>query len=62
MRARTNGEIKQVWCRQIYTDEAAAYNGLPHREAVKHSTGEYVRGMAHVNGRGVLLVDAKARP
>ena len=34
----------------VYTDEAAAYNGLPHREAVKHSTGEYVRGMAHVNG------------
>ena len=35
----------------VYTDEAAAYNGLarPH-EAVKHSVGEYVRAMAHTNG------------
>ena len=34
----------------IYTDEAAAYSGLPNREAVSHSTGEYVRAMAHTNG------------
>ena len=36
---------------RVYTDEAPAYNGLrrPH-EAVRHSVGEYVRGMAHTNG------------
>ncbi len=35
----------------VYTDEAAAYQGLPRRhEAVKHSAGEYVREMAHTNG------------
>ena len=35
----------------IYTDEAKAYAGMPfEHEAVKHSTGEYVRGQAHVNG------------
>ena len=36
---------------QVYTDEARAYEGLnrPH-EAVKHSVGEYVNGMAHTNG------------
>ena len=36
---------------QVYTDEAAAYKGInrPH-EAVAHSAGEYVRGMAHTNG------------
>ena len=35
----------------VYTDEAAAYNGLrrPHT-AVRHSAGEYVREMAHTNG------------
>jgi transposase-like protein len=35
----------------VYTDEAAAYRRLdrPH-EAVAHSVGEYVRGMAHTNG------------
>ena len=35
----------------VYTDEASAYIGLarPH-EAVKHSAGEYVRGMANTNG------------
>ena len=36
---------------QVYTDEAPAYVGLPRPyEAVKHSAGEYVRGMAHTNG------------
>ena len=35
----------------VYTDEAAAYRDLPrHHEAVSHSAGEYVRGMAHTNG------------
>ena len=35
----------------VYTDEAAAYEGLPFtHEAVKHSVAEYVRGMAHTNG------------
>ena len=35
----------------VYTDEARAYIGIPRaHETVKHSTGEYVRGMAHTNG------------
>ena len=37
---------------QVYTDEAAAYHGLPRaHEAVAHSANEYVRWrMAHTNG------------
>ena len=35
----------------VYTDDAAAYNGLPFdHESVNHSAGEYVRMMAHTNG------------
>ena len=34
----------------IYTDGEPAYLGLPRHEAVRHSIGEYVRGMAHTNG------------
>ncbi|MDE0342629.1 MAG: IS1595 family transposase [Deltaproteobacteria bacterium] len=36
----------------LYTDEAAAYKGMPEfdHEAVNHSVGEYVDGMAHTNG------------
>ena len=35
----------------VYTDEASAYKGMPfEHEAVNHSVGEYVRGMAHTNG------------
>lgn len=35
----------------VYTDEAAAYRGLPRpHEAVAHGANEYVRGMAHTNG------------
>ena len=35
----------------VYTDEATAYKGMPFaHEAVKHSTGEYVKGMVHTNG------------
>ena len=35
---------------KVYTDEHKSYKGLPNREAVKHSVGEYVRGQAHTNG------------
>ena len=35
----------------VYTDEAAAYNGLPFdHHTVKHSVGEYVDGQVHTNG------------
>ena len=34
----------------VYTDEAAAYARLPHRESVRHGVGEYVRRQAHING------------
>lgn len=34
----------------IYTDGSTAYDGLPNRQAVHHSVGEYVRGKAHTNG------------
>ena len=34
----------------IYTDGAAAYEGIPNQEAVRHSVGEYVRGEVHTNG------------
>ena len=35
----------------VYTDDAAAYKGMPfEHESVRHSVGEYVRGMAHTNG------------
>ena len=36
---------------QVYTDEHASYNGLPYpHETIRHSTGQYVHGMAHTNG------------
>ena len=35
----------------VYTDEAKAYKGMPFKhESVRHSTGEYVKEMAHTNG------------
>ena len=34
----------------VYTDGEQAYNGLPNREFVRHSVGEYVREQAHING------------
>ena len=36
----------------VYTDEAAAYQGMPHRShwAVKHSVGEYVKRQVSTNG------------
>ena len=55
---KTDGPTLQAFVHQrtepttlVFTDEAAAYNRLnrPH-EAVAHSVGEYVRGMAHTNG------------
>lgn len=33
-----------------YTDENPSYSDLSNHESVKHSAGEYVRGMAHTNG------------
>ena len=35
---------------KIYTDGAAAYQGLQNHEAVYHSVGEYVREQVHTNG------------
>ena len=36
---------------KVYTDQGAGYQGMPFdHEAVNHSAGEYVRGMAHTNG------------
>ena len=35
----------------VYTDDALVYESLPfHHEVVRHSVGEYVKGMAHTNG------------
>ena len=34
----------------VFTDEAAAYKGLPNHESVSHSVGKYVEGQAHTNG------------
>ena len=36
---------------KVYTDESSSYQGMEFdHEAVNHSAGEYVRGMAHTNG------------
>ena len=34
----------------IFTDDHAAYRGLPNHAVVKHSVGEFVREQAHTNG------------
>lgn len=34
----------------IYTDEAAAYRGLPNHQAVHHAVSKYVNGQIHTNG------------
>ena len=35
----------------VYTDDAAAYKGMPFKhESGRHSTGEYVKEMAHTQG------------
>ena len=45
----------------VYSDEAAAYEGLPNpHEAVKHSVAEYVRDQAHTNGMESFWVHAQA--
>ncbi len=58
--AATDGETLQGFVRDhaaaaavVYTDEHGAYAGLSadfEHEAVRHSTGEYVRGQAHTQG------------
>ena len=35
---------------KVYTDDTSAYRSLENHESVKHSVGEYVRGLAHTNG------------
>ncbi|WP_420637020.1 IS1595 family transposase [Candidatus Palauibacter sp.] len=35
---------------QFYTDGSSSYGHLANHETVRHSVGEYVRGMAHTNG------------
>ena len=35
---------------EVFTDEAAAYKGLPNHSAVRHSVGQYVDGHIHTNG------------
>ena len=36
---------------KVFTDDASACKGMPFdHEAVRHSLGEYVRGMVHTNG------------
>ncbi|MDE0189812.1 MAG: IS1595 family transposase, partial [Gammaproteobacteria bacterium] len=34
----------------VYTDGASTYRGREKHESVRHSVGEFVRGMAHTNG------------
>ena len=34
----------------VFTDEAGAYVGLPNRQVVRHTAGEYVNGRVHTNG------------
>ena len=57
--ASNDGETLQSFVRDhvregavLYTDDARAYRSMTgfEHEAVKHSVGEYVRGMAHTNG------------
>ncbi len=35
---------------EVYTDEAAAYRGLPNHTTVRHGVGQWVDGQAHTNG------------
>ncbi len=34
----------------VYSDESAAYRGLPNHDMVNHSIEEYARGLVHING------------
>lgn len=43
-------EERRVPNAPVYTDGSTAYDGLPNRELVCHSVGEYVRDMVHTNG------------
>ncbi len=43
----------------VYTDGSSAYKSRKNHESVKHSVGEYVRGMVPYERRGVLLVNAE---
>lgn len=43
----------------VYTDDHAAYRGLPRHQAVQHSVAEYVNGQAHVNGIESFLASLK---
>ena len=48
---------------KVYTDENHSYAPIAGRyrhETVNHSTGEFVRGMAHTNGIESFLVNAQA--
>ena len=54
---KTDAETLQGFVKQnakagatVYTDEAAAYQGLPKHETCNHSAGEYVKDQAHTNG------------
>ena len=44
----------------VYTDGSTVYKGRKNHEAVKHSMGEYVRGMAHTNGVESFLEHVEA--
>ena len=49
----------------MYSDDAVAYADFDHvakHESVKHSIGEYVKGMAHVNGMESFWSMMKRRP
>ena len=35
---------------KVFTDDAAAYRGLPNHQSVRHSVRQYVNGQAHTNG------------
>ena len=50
--ARLRPRARQAPGATVYTDEAAAYKGMPEfdHEAVNHGVGEYVRAMASTNG------------
>ena len=66
----THGETLKGFVREhvepgaaLYTDEAKAYKGIPEfeHEAVNHSVGEYVDGMAHTSGIKSFWSHAEAR-
>ena len=34
----------------VFTDDLKSYDGMPNRQQVRHSVGEYVNAQAHING------------